>query len=59
MNVVRKIAGIFQVWRYLKTDRKKTRTKLYKMYSEWDFYEPKPNFSIKPGSSGDLKEGKE
>lgn len=41
MNVVRKVVGIFQVWRYLKADRKKKnpKTKLYEMYSEWDFCE--------------------
>lgn len=47
MNVVRKVVGIFQVWRYLKADRKKkTKTKLYEMYSEWDFCESMSNFSI-------------
>lgn len=28
MNVVRKVVGIFQVWRYLKADRKKKTLKL-------------------------------
>lgn len=42
-----KVVGIFQVWRYLKADKKKdiNRIEVSEMYSGWDFYELMPNLS--------------
>lgn len=42
MNVVTKIVGIFQVWRYLKADKRNKdvdRIEISKICSERDFYE--------------------
>lgn len=57
-----KIVGIFQVWRYLKADRRNKdveRIEISKLCHEWDFYESILTFLVQPGSRGDVKEGRE
>lgn len=49
MNVVMKIVGIFEVWRYLKTVRRNKdvdRIEISKICSEWDFLWISTNFLI-------------
>lgn len=50
-----KTEGIFQVWRYLKADRRNKdveRIEISKLCREWDFYESTLTFLVQPGSRG-------